>query len=160
MEGRTTIFERGIRDSFSLRYLSDEQLDVPNVAVAPSLVQRTVVLHIVVDKHGTPAEVSFVLALTSSRRPRFRMLKNGSLIAGIWPSRASSERLLLKLDTLGRDSVSKSARPNYRIVLVARISHRQHHPELRLPAHHAVVGFRGFCQRVLLDHRAHTGNLS
>lgn len=58
-EGRLSSKEESAILSAS-RYLSDEQLDVPNVAVAPSLVQRTVVLHIVVDKHGTPAEVSFV----------------------------------------------------------------------------------------------------
>src|SRR5579883_2369245 len=38
-------------------------------------------------------------------------------------------------------------------------SHRQHHAKLRLPRHHPRIRFIRFRQRILLDHRPHSGHL-
>jgi hypothetical protein len=63
----------------SSHYLTEDQLDMDKVIVDPSAVERTVVLHVVVDSEGKPKEVSFVrgpqadkdTAIQSVRKRRF-----------------------------------------------------------------------------------------
>jgi hypothetical protein len=63
----------------SPHYLTEDQLDMHKVIVDPSVVERTVVLHVAVDSEGKPQEVSFVrgpeadkdAAIESVRKRRF-----------------------------------------------------------------------------------------
>lgn len=59
----------------SAHYLSEDQLEMSDVLNDPSLVQRTVVLHVITGPKGKPKEVSYVRGPESARKAAIRKVK-------------------------------------------------------------------------------------
>lgn len=79
------------------RYLTEDQLEVKDAVVDPSIVQRTVVLHVVTAADGTPKEVTYVrgpeayreTAIESTKKRRFELPPLIQSLQALQPTKAS-----------------------------------------------------------------------